>query len=87
MGGSRDSGHSPSLDAKAKLAVLPPCHERSLGQCREGVPDSRTGLIPGESGELPYVVAETASAMGARTCSSGSLTSLNDRQKYVIAVR
>ena len=36
------------LDAEAKLAVLSSCQERFLGQCRDGVPDSRTGVILGE---------------------------------------
>src|SRR2546422_4274630 len=31
---SRDSGRDSGVDARAKLAVLSPCHERSLGQCR-----------------------------------------------------
>src|SRR5205807_9277427 len=36
------------LDAEAKLAVLSSCQERFLGQCRDGVPDWRTGVILGE---------------------------------------
>ena len=45
---SRGSRHGSGLDAEAKLAVLSSCQERFLGQCRDGVPDSRTGVILGE---------------------------------------
>src|SRR5438445_12922058 len=45
---SGDSVQNPSLDAKAKLAVLLPCQERSLGHCRKAVPDSRSALTIGD---------------------------------------
>jgi hypothetical protein len=54
-GESRDSGHGSGLDAVAKSAVLSPCQERFLGQCSEGHPDSRTGLIMGDL-ELELVI-------------------------------
>jgi hypothetical protein len=48
-GESRDSGRGSGLDAEAKSAVLSPCQERFFGQCREGLPDSRSGRIMGDS--------------------------------------
>jgi len=56
LGESRDSGRGTGLDARAKVAVLSPCYERSLGQCRVGVPDSISGLIMGEFG-LPELAS------------------------------
>jgi len=48
IGASNDSGHGPSLHAWAKFAVLSPGQERFVGQCREGLRDSRSGLIMGD---------------------------------------
>src|SRR3989442_7067281 len=48
LGETGDSGLGSGLDVKAKLTVLSPWHERSLGQCWEGVPDPRSGLILGD---------------------------------------
>ena len=45
---SPDSGHNLGSDGKAKLAFFSPDQERFLGRSREGVPDSRSGLIIGE---------------------------------------
>src|SRR2546425_3658858 len=53
---SPDSAHGSGLDAEAKSAVLSPCQERFLGQCWEGLPDSRTGLIMGDL-ELELVIS------------------------------
>jgi hypothetical protein len=47
-GESRDSGHGLGLDGRAKLGVSSPDHEQFPGQSREGLPDSRTGLILGD---------------------------------------
>jgi len=47
-GETGDSGY-PGLDGEANPAVFSPCQERFLGQCREGVPDLRLGLILGDS--------------------------------------
>jgi len=63
---SGDSGHNPSLDAKAKLAVLSPSHERSLGHCREGVPDSRSGLIIGDFVNQKFPVNHSCVASRSR---------------------
>jgi hypothetical protein len=48
LGASNDSGHGPGLHAWAKLAVFSPGQERFVGQCREGLRDSRSGLIMGD---------------------------------------
>jgi hypothetical protein len=45
---SRDSGHNPGLDHKAKLAIISAKHERSSEESIEGVPDSRIGVKMGD---------------------------------------